>query len=76
METVLRVLLVLISVAIVGLVMIQPSKSQGLAGLITGGSNENFFAKNKVKTKEKVMARITVVLSLAFVGIVIALNLI
>ena len=76
METVLRVLLVLISVAIVGLVMIQPSKSQGLAGLISGGSNENFFSKNKVKTKEKVMARITVVLAVTFVGIVIALSLI
>ena len=76
MENVLRILLVIVSVAIVGLVMIQPSKSQGLSGLITGGSNENFFAKNKIKTKEKIMARLTVVLSVIFLCLVIALNLI
>lgn len=74
MKALLMIMLVISAVAIVGLVMAQPSKNQGLSGLITGGSNENYFAKNKVKTKEKTMARMTIVAAVIFLASVVGLN--
>ena len=39
----------------------QPSKSDALSGLIQGSSNETFFSKNKARTKEVILSRITVI---------------
>lgn len=41
----LRVLLVIIAIAITALVVIQPSKGEGLGAI--GGGGQVFFAKNK-----------------------------
>ena len=63
MRTLIMVLLVISSIAIIVSVMMQPSKTDGLSGLI-GGTSETFFAKNKTKTAESMLARVTVVSAL------------
>jgi preprotein translocase subunit SecG len=68
--------LVIISIALIISVMMQPSKANGLSGFIGGGSSDTYYAKNKAKTKEVVMARITVVTAILFALDVIALSLV
>ncbi|SHI05206.1 preprotein translocase subunit SecG [Clostridium collagenovorans DSM 3089] len=76
MKTVLIGVLLVLSLIIIISIMLQPSKSDGLSGLIMGGNHENYFAKNKVKTYEKTLARVTVVSSALFAIVVIVINLI
>ena len=76
MKMALTIALVLSAVIMMILIMFQKSKSQGLTGLISGGSNENFFAKNKVNTREKSLVRYTVVSAVVFIGSVIGLALV
>ena len=75
MHSFLIVLQVITSIAIIVTVMMQPSKSNGLSGLIAG-SSDTFFAKNKTKTAESVLARITAVSAVFFIIITVMLNLV
>jgi len=75
MHSFLVVLQVITSIVIIVTVMMQPSKSNGLSGLIAG-SSDTFFAKNKTKTAESVLARITAISAVFFVVITVMLNLI
>ena len=75
MHSFLVVLQVIFSIAIIVSVMMQPSKSDGLSGLVGGGS-DTFFAKNKTKTFESVLARVTVVSAICFALTTVMLNLV
>ncbi|KYH34678.1 preprotein translocase subunit SecG [Clostridium tepidiprofundi DSM 19306] len=74
MRTFLVVLLVIVSLTMIVAIMLQPTKSDGINSLISGG-NQNYFAKNRIKTRETMLARITVVTSVLFAIIVMAINL-
>lgn len=74
MQIFLSVLLVVFAVVVVISVMLQESKNSGITSLISGG-NENYFAKNKIRTYEKTLARITTVSMVLFAVVVILLNL-
>jgi preprotein translocase subunit SecG len=76
MRIALIVALVIISIVLIVSVLMQPSKSNGLSGLVGGGSTDTYYSKNKTKTYEAVMARITVITAILFALDVIALNLI
>lgn len=76
MKAVLIGVLLVLSIVIIVSIMLQPSKSDGLSGLIMGGNSENYFAKNKIKTYEKTLARVTVVSSVLFAIVIVAINLI
>lgn len=75
MHSFLIVLQVITSIVIIVSVMMQPSKSNGLSGLIAG-SSDTFFAKNKTKTAESVLARITAVSAVCFIITTVMLNLV
>lgn len=75
MHNFLVVLQVIASIAIIVSVMMQPSKSNGLSGLIAG-SSDTFFAKNKTKTFESVLARVTVVAAIFFALSTVMLNIV
>ena len=68
-------ILVVSAIAIIVSVMMQPSKTDGLSGLI-GGTSETFFAKNKTKTAESVLARVTVVSAICFTICIAMLNIV
>ena len=67
---VLVVVLLLSSVALIAAVLMQPGKSAGLSGAITGGA-ETFFGKNKAKSYEGKLALITKISG----GVIFALSL-
>lgn len=74
MHIFLVILEIILSVILVVVVLMQPSKTQGLSGLITG-SNDRFFSKNKSRTYEAVLSRITVVTAILFAAVTLALSL-
>ncbi len=75
MRTALIVIEIILSIALMVVVLLQPSKSDGLKGLMAG-NNETFFSRNKSRTREALLFRATVVLAILFAGVTIALGLI
>lgn len=59
---VLLLLIVALSVALTVIVLIQPSNTQGMGGLT--GQSDTFYSKNKGRTLEGTLKRLTVVISI------------
>ncbi|EAC4458681.1 preprotein translocase subunit SecG [Listeria monocytogenes] len=72
MSTVLTVLLIIVSVVLITVIILQPGKSAGLSGAISGGA-EQLFGKQKARGLELILHRTTIVLSVVFFAILIAL---
>ncbi|CAC97772.1 preprotein translocase subunit SecG [Listeria innocua] len=72
MSTVLTVLLIIVSVLLITVIILQPGKSAGLSGAISGGA-EQLFGKQKARGLELILHRTTIVLSIVFFAILIAL---
>ena len=54
----------------------QKSKADALSGLIQGSKSETFFTKNKSKTKEAMLVKVTIVSMLLFAINTVVLNII
>jgi preprotein translocase subunit SecG len=72
MHTFLIIALVVVSIALIVVVLLQSGKGAGLSGAITGGA-EQLFGKQKVRGVDLILHRITVVLSILFFAITIAI---
>ncbi|EAF6749679.1 preprotein translocase subunit SecG [Listeria monocytogenes] len=72
MSAVLTVLLIIVSVLLITVIILQPGKSAGLSGAISGGA-EQLFGKQKARGLELILHRTTIVLSVVFFAILIAL---
>ena len=66
----------IICLALTILAMVQSKDDAGLSSTITGSSTNNFFEKNKGRTKEGKQKRWTVILGIAFLIVSIALSII
>ena len=73
--TVLGVALLVLAVFIVIAVLMQQGNSQGLSGSIAGGA-ETFFGKNKGRTLDGILSKVTSVLAILFVISSIALSIV
>lgn len=76
METALMVLEAILGIVIIVAILMQPSKSDALSGLVQGSSNETFYSKNKARTKEVRLERITMLGMTVFAIIALILNVI
>lgn len=66
----------LIAIIISAIVAMQSSKEGGgLSGTIAGSASESFFGKSKTLTKDRLLSRITIVLSAVFVIATLALTI-
>lgn len=72
---ILIVIYFLISLALIILTLIQSKEDAGLSSTITGSSTNNFFEKNKARTKEGKQKRWTVILGIVFAILTIALGI-
>ena len=68
---ILSVLMLLAALFLVISVLMQNGKSHGLSGTITGGA-ETFFGKNKGKSIDKTLSKITTIVAIIFMILVIA----
>ena len=72
MQTALIIIHVIISLVLIAVVLMQHGKQQGLSGAIAGGA-ETFFGKNKGRTIDAVLKKVTAVVALLFIASSIAL---
>lgn len=72
--TVLAIYLI-ICVALIIVATIQTKESSGASGAITGSSTSNFYEKNKGRTKEGKMKRLTIILGVLFMIFSIVLGI-
>ena len=54
--------------------MIQKSDDQGASGTITGAAANNYLDKNKGRTREGKLKKMTIILAIVFAVLTIALN--
>lgn len=76
MKNLLLVLEAVLGLVIIISVLLQPSKTDALSGLIQGSRTETFFSRNKAKTKEAMLLKLTIITMALFAVNTIALNLI
>lgn len=79
MEIVKGILIVIYFIVILALVIltvIQSKDDAGLSETITGSSTNNFYEKNKSRTKEGKQKRWTIILGIIFAILTIALGII
>lgn len=78
MEIVKNVVLAIYLVVCVVLIVvatIQTKESQGASGTITGSSTSNFYEKNKGRTRDGMLKRLTIGLSVIFAVLAIVLGI-
>jgi len=71
--TALTVILVIICIALTAVVLLQEGKSAGLGAV--SGSSETYWGKNKGRSMEGTLEKITRLLVVLFLGIALALNI-
>ena len=75
MKLAISVVQVLLSLALVAIVMLQSGKSAGLSGSIAGGA-DTFLSKNKAKSLDAKLAKMTKWVAIAFILLTLALSII
>ena len=73
MRTVLTILFVFVCIALSVVVLLQEGKS-GL-GALTGGSSETYWGKNKGRSAEGILAKVTKILAVVFMLLALLLNM-
>ena len=74
-EIIFGVVLIVLSIAIVALVLLQEGNSKGLSGAIAGGA-ETFFGKNKGRTMEAKLVKLTKIVGISFFVLALAAKII
>ena len=74
-QIVLSVIYFLVALALVAIVMLQSGKSAGLSGAIAGGA-DTFLSKNKAKTLDAKLAKMTKWVAILWIIITLVLSLI
>ncbi len=72
----LFVLEAVLGLIVVVSILMQKSKADALSGLIQGSKSETFFTKNKSKTKEAMLLKVTIVSMLLFAINTVVLNIV
>lgn len=75
MNLFLTIIQVLLGLAVIAVVMLQSGKSAGLSGAIAGGA-DTFLSKNKAKSVDAKLAKMTKWVAMAFLLLTLALSLI
>lgn len=73
LRTVLTIVFIIICIALVVLVLMQEGKSAGLGAI--SGSTETYWSKNKGRSFEGKLVKITTGLAVAFIVIAAVLNI-
>ena len=72
---ILIVIYIIVALALIILTLIQSKEDEGLSSTITGSSTNNFFEKNKGRTKEGKQKKWTIILSIVFAILTIVLGI-
>ena len=75
MKLFVTIIQVLLCLALIAVVMLQSGKSAGLSGAIAGGA-DTFLSKNKAKSVDAKLAKMTKWVAMAFLLLTMALSII
>ena len=75
MKLAITVLQLLCGIALIAVVMLQSGKSAGLSGAIAGAA-DTFLSKNKAKSLDAKLAKMTKWVAIAFIVLTLALSII
>lgn len=73
LKTILLVVFIIVCIALVVLVLMQEGKSEGLGSI--AGMADTYWGKNKGRSMEGQLVKITRVLAIAFILLALVLNL-
>lgn len=75
MQIAITVIQLLSCLVLIGVILLQSGKSSGLSGAISGAA-ESFLTKNKAKSMDAKLAKMTKWVALVFVALTLTLNII
>lgn len=75
LRTILTVIYFVIALIVIILALIQSKDDSGLSSTITGSSTNNFYEKNKGRTKEGKQKRLMITSSVVFAVLTIVLGI-
>ena len=75
MKLALTICQIVLTIALIVMVLMQSGKTQGLSGSIAGGA-ETFFGKNKGKTIDGILSKLTSVVAVLFIICSVALSVV
>lgn len=75
MKTLLIMIYSIVAIVLTILTLIQSKDDEGASGTITGASS-SFYEKNKGRTKEGQLKKITIILGVLFIVLAIALGIV
>ena len=74
-RTILTVIYFIVALTVIILALIQTKEDAGLSQTITGSSTNNFYEKNKGRTKEGKQKRLMVISSIVFAILTVVLGI-
>ena len=74
-RTILTIIYFIVVFVVTVLALIQSKEDEGLSSTITGSSTSNFYDKNKTRTKTGKQKKWTIILSIVFAILTIALGI-
>lgn len=74
-EIILGILVIIVSLVIIAAVVLQQGRRAGINGVISGGA-DTFLSKNKARTFDATIARLTKYFAIAFFVLAIVANII
>ena len=75
MKTFLIIIYAIVAVILTVLTLMQSKENEGASSTITGG-NSSFYEKNKGRTKEGQLKKITIILGVVFIVLAIILGIV
>ncbi len=76
LKNIMIVIYLIVCVALVILITKQSKEDGGASSTVMGASASNFYEKNKGKTKEGKMKKITIILAVVFAVLTVALGVV
>ncbi|MDD6479493.1 MAG: preprotein translocase subunit SecG [Oscillospiraceae bacterium] len=74
LEIIIGILVILVSLVIIAAVLLQQGRRAGINGAISGGA-DTFLSKNKARTFDALIARLTKYFAIAFFVLAIVANI-
>ncbi|MBQ0083161.1 MAG: preprotein translocase subunit SecG [Clostridiales bacterium] len=73
LEIVVGILAILVSIALIGMIILQQSHRRGINGVISGAA-DNFLSKNQSQTADSVLPKLTKIFAIVFFLLAVAGN--
>ncbi len=75
LKNIVTVIYVINCLVLIVICLMQSKDDEGASGAIVGGSSSSFYEKNKGRTKEGKLKRLTIILGISFVVLTIVLGI-